>query len=210
MKFKTILWDFDGVILDSMQVRDFGFREIFKDFKPLDVDKLIDYHRYNGGLSRYVKIRYFFEEIIGRATTEQEILEYASRFSDIMLNALVDQKNLIKDSVSFIKGNYNNYKFHIVSGSDQEELRFLCKALNLDKYFLSIEGSPTAKSKLVKDIIIKHNYAMESTCLIGDSINDFEAADNNEISFFGYNNETLKELSPNYISTFRKDAIKLN
>ena len=30
---KTILWDFDGVILDSMEVRDFGFREIFKNSK---------------------------------------------------------------------------------------------------------------------------------------------------------------------------------
>ena len=29
---KTVLWDFDGVILDSMKVRDWGFEEIFKDF----------------------------------------------------------------------------------------------------------------------------------------------------------------------------------
>ena len=29
---KNILFDFDGVILDSMPVRDFGFREIFKEF----------------------------------------------------------------------------------------------------------------------------------------------------------------------------------
>ena len=210
MKFKTILWDFDGVILDSMEVRDFGFREIFKDFKPLEVDKLIDYHRYNGGLSRYVKIRYFFEHIIGRETTEEEILDYANRFSVIMRESLIDQKNLIKDSVSFIEKNYSNYKFHIVSGSDQEELRFLCKELNLSTYFLSIEGSPTAKTKLVKDIISKHNYEKQSTCLIGDSINDFEAADNNGISFYGYNNQSLKEVSPNYISTFSQDAVKLN
>ena len=27
---KTVLWDFDGVILDSMKVRDWGFEQIFK------------------------------------------------------------------------------------------------------------------------------------------------------------------------------------
>ena len=32
---KTILWDFDGVILDSMAVRDWGFKEIFKDFSRI-------------------------------------------------------------------------------------------------------------------------------------------------------------------------------
>ncbi|MCT7599787.1 hypothetical protein [Aliarcobacter butzleri] len=29
---KTIFWDFDGVILHSMPIRDYGFREIFKEF----------------------------------------------------------------------------------------------------------------------------------------------------------------------------------
>ena len=27
---KTIFWDFDGVILDSMPIRDYGFRKIWK------------------------------------------------------------------------------------------------------------------------------------------------------------------------------------
>ena len=29
---KTIFWDFDGVILDSMPIRDYGFAKIFEDF----------------------------------------------------------------------------------------------------------------------------------------------------------------------------------
>ena len=35
---KTIFWDFDGVILDSMPIRDYGFREIFKEFDKELVD----------------------------------------------------------------------------------------------------------------------------------------------------------------------------
>lgn len=56
---KNILWDFDGVILDSLAVRDYGFREIFKDFDKAAVEKLIEYHSINSGLSRFHKIRYF-------------------------------------------------------------------------------------------------------------------------------------------------------
>ena len=64
MTVKTILWDFDGVILDSMKIRDWGFKEILKKFNKEDVKSLLKYHRENGGLSRYVKIRYFFEILL--------------------------------------------------------------------------------------------------------------------------------------------------
>ena len=51
---KNILWDFDGVILDSMQVRDYGFRKIFEEHSHEQVEKLIKYHRTNGGWSRKI------------------------------------------------------------------------------------------------------------------------------------------------------------
>ena len=64
--YKNIIWDFDGVIIDSSEIRIFAFREILKDY-PIDkVDKLIDFHKINDGLSRYVKIDYFFSDIINQ------------------------------------------------------------------------------------------------------------------------------------------------
>ena len=200
---KNILWDFDGVILDSMKIRDWGFKEIFKSFKKRDIDKLIDYHNLNGGLSRYVKIRYFYEEILKKEITEDKVLEYANDFSFLMKKELVNPNNLIKDSVVFIKDNYKKYDFHIVSGSDQHELRFLCEELKIDKYFISIHGSPTQKNILVQNLISSNNYKMEETCLIGDSINDFEAAELNNISFYSYNSKFLKEKEiGRYINNF--------
>jgi HAD superfamily hydrolase (TIGR01549 family) len=146
----------------------------------------------NGGLSRYVKIRYFYEEILEKEITENEVLKYANEFSVLMKKELINPENLIQDSLQFIKDNYKKYHFHIVSGSDQEELRYLCKELGIDRYFLSIHGSPTPKNKLVKDLLNLYKYKLEETCLIGDSINDYEAAKNNNILFFGYNNMMLK------------------
>ncbi|PHQ28287.1 HAD family hydrolase [Leeuwenhoekiella nanhaiensis] len=202
MILKTIFWDFDGVILDSMAVRDWGFREIFKEFTPNQVEDLIIYHRANGGLSRYVKIRYFYEEILNRQITEAEVLKYAERFSVLMKQELTNPKNLILDAVNFIKQNHTSYNFHIVSGSDQNELRFLCVELNLSSYFLSIHGSPTPKKELVSDVLISNSYDHDNCCLIGDSINDYEAAKLNDIAFFGYNNPSLQKLNERYISSF--------
>jgi phosphoglycolate phosphatase-like HAD superfamily hydrolase len=202
MKIKNILWDFDGVILDSMSVRDWGFREIFKNNKKEDVDQLIRYHRQNGGLSRYVKIRYFHEDILQIPINDSEVLAYANSFSDLMRTRLIDKSNLIQETVNFIRLNSENYNFHIVSGSDQEELRFICSRLNLSNYFLSIHGSPTPKNELVKNLISNHNYIFTDTILIGDSVNDYEAARKNDLSFYGYNNLELKSISDFYIEGF--------
>jgi phosphoglycolate phosphatase-like HAD superfamily hydrolase len=199
---KVILWDFDGVIMDSMAVRDKGFEAVLYDYPADQVALLMDYHRKNGGLSRYHKFRYFFEDIRKESVTESQIQVLAITFSKLMLENLLNPTLLINDSLDFIKENHTKFEMHIVSGSDQAELRYICEALGISKYFVSIHGSPTPKIKLVQDLLKSHKYEVVNTCLIGDSINDYEAANINKISFFGFNNENLKKLSSGYIECF--------
>ena len=190
--FKLILWDFDGVIIESNSVREQGFREVLKQYPIEQVEELIDFHNVNGGWSRYVKFRYFFEEIRKEPITDEKVSELAVQFSAIMKVLLVNPELLIAETVAFIEDMYNSGKeMHIVSGSDVNELRGLCSALEIDHYFMSINGSPTPKNILVKEVIEPYQYLKENIVLIGDSINDYEAAKVNGISFFGYNNEML-------------------
>ena len=199
---KNILWDFDGVILDSMPIRDHGFREIFKPYPSHLVDELIVYHRNNGGLSRFNKIHYFYENILKIKISESKIQEYADKFSNIMKEQLTNPQYLIEESIKFIKLNYKYYNFHIVSGSEHSELNFLCHKLSIVNYFRSIDGSPTYKNILIKNLMKEEGYKNKETILIGDSANDYEAAKNNEIKFYGYNNPSLKKISDIYILDF--------
>lgn len=206
-KIKNILWDFDGVILDSMPVREIGFRKVLQDYPLDDVESLISFHNNNGGLSRYVKFKYFYEQILEEKLSEEKLNDLTSRFSTVMRELLINKDLLINDSVRFIKENYLEYNFHIVSGSDQEELRFLCKQLDIAQYFLSINGSPTPKRELVNALIDKYKYEQKCTILIGDSINDYEAAECNDIAFFGYNSTMLFESGYKYISSFGQNKM---
>ena len=193
--FKIILWDFDGVIINSNSVREAGFRDVLSEYPKEQVEKLIDYHNINGGLSRYVKFRYFFEEIRKESITDDMVLGLAQKFSIIMKELLVNPNLLISPVTEFIKEQYNlGKKMHIVSGSDGNELRELCKSLRLDHFFISINGSPTRKTSLVRNIIEKGYLSQSEYCLIGDAINDYEASKDNSIKFFGYNNLKLKNL----------------
>ena len=206
--YKIIFWDFDGVIMDSMPIRGKGFEEVLKQYPKDQVDELMTFHELNGGLSRYVKFRYFFEKIRGESISDESVINLSNEFSKIMLGLLIDEKLLISESVSFIKSNFQKFDMHIVSGSDGNELNSICQALGLTNYFITINGSPTPKKQLVKDLITLYNYDKDEIVLIGDSINDFEAAKINGISFLGYNNDQLKNLSTNYLTSFANESSK--
>ena len=201
---KNIIFDFDGVILDSMPIRELGFREIFKDYPEEMVTELIQFHDRNGGLSRFIKIRYFFKKILEQPISDEEINKYANRFSKIMRRELIKESYQIRETVDFIKNNYKKYKIFIVSGSEQNELRYLCKKQGINKYFVDILGSPTEKQELVMRLIQDANCIKTETILIGDSINDYEAAIKNGIEFYGYNAPHLESVSSHYLTTYDK------
>lgn len=201
--FEIILWDFDGVIINSNAERERGFREVLKTYPKEQVEKLIEFHNINGGWSRYVKFRYFFESIRKEEVSDEEVNKLAQEFSEIMLRLLVDKELLIDETLRFISRQFALGKeMHIVSGSDQTELRKLCEKLEIVHYFYSVLGSPTPKKDLVASIIKESTKPKDDYCLIGDAINDYDAAIDNNIQFFGFNNKELLKRSDSYIFTY--------
>jgi len=186
-KYNFIFWDFDGVILNSMSVRDIGFKIVLKNYPKKYVDNLLEYHRQNGGLSRYHKFQYFFEHILKEPFSQDQIADLAAQFSLIMKKELINKDLLINETLAFIKETNGLIRHVIVSGSDQNELRFLCKELSINSYFDEIYGSPTPKITLVASVINTKKLVLETSCLVGDSKNDLEAAQLNKISFIGFN-----------------------
>jgi len=202
---KTILWDFDGVILDSMKIKGDGFVELFRGYDESYLLELKKYHYDNGGVSRFDKIRYFYNKIISENISEVYIIKLADKFAKIIESKLTNKNNLISETIKFIKNNYKKYNFHIVSGSEHQELNSLCDIFELTRYFKSIDGSPTKKDILVKNVLEKYNYKKVETILIGDAMTDYNASTKNGIEFYGYNNIELKKF--NYIDNFDRFII---
>lgn len=192
---QAIFWDFDGVLMDSNPVRNSGFEAVLAEFPREQVEQLLAYHQANGGLSRYVKFRHFFENIRKEQVSEEAVMEWAVKFSFIMKAKLLSPDLLIKETLGWVKENHAAIPMHIVSGSDGEELRFLCGQHHIAQYFKDIEGSPTPKRQLVKTLLEKYGYTPANCVLIGDSINDYEAASVNGLCFFPYNNPSLESLN---------------
>ncbi len=200
---KNILFDFDGVILDSMKIKGDGFVELFKEYDDLSLKLIEKYHYENGGVSRFEKIKYFYNTLLNKEISQEDVLICADKFSQIIEKQIFNKNNLIRETIYFIEKNYKKYRFHIVSGSEHHELNKLCINFDLKEYFLSIEGSPTKKDILVKKLLEKYNYKKEETILIGDAKSDYNASRLNGIVFYGYNNPELKRLN-NYIKNFKE------
>ena len=103
MKIEAIFWDFDGVILSSHAIREYGFKIALKKYPADQVNALMEYHRANNGWSRYVKFRYFFEEIRKEPFTKDSVNKLASIYSKAVKSLLIDKSLLIKESMHFIK-----------------------------------------------------------------------------------------------------------
>ena len=94
-----------------------------------------------------------------------------------------------------------HYKSFIASGSDEEELKYICASHEINNYFTSINGSPKHKNLIVQELKSEFTFSRRDTILVGDSMNDFEAAQLNDIEFFGYNNDYLKDIGLNYLQS---------
>ena len=55
---RAIIFDFDGVIVDSVDVKGLAFAEIYSKYGGGIAEKVLSHHRSNGGMSRKVKFKY--------------------------------------------------------------------------------------------------------------------------------------------------------
>jgi phosphoglycolate phosphatase-like HAD superfamily hydrolase len=181
---KMIIWDFDGVIVDSMKIREEAFRFSLNSYSEKIANDLATYHVKNGGLSRYVKFDYILDKYNVIKESKEQLLDiYAGYIRETLFD-----RQIINPQVLGVL-NYMQAQSviqFIASGSDHKELNNLCRFLNIDTYFRGIFGSPTKKEEIVENILNLSEYPIEKAILIGDSINDEDAALKNGIKYLKY------------------------
>ena len=61
----AIFFDFDGVILESVDIKGWAFGKLFESY-PEHVDEIVAFHFANGGMSRFDKFRYIYKNILNK------------------------------------------------------------------------------------------------------------------------------------------------
>jgi len=184
MKYRHIIFDFDGVLVESNEIRFNGFRKLFEGYPQGEIERLVSYAKANGGVSRYKKIEYFFNEIRQEPITGELVNQWAAKFSELVEQDIVEAKP-VEGSLKFLEDYFSHFDFAIVSGSDQTELRRICEKRKIDHFFKIILGSPTEKKDNIATLLSNLNWRHDKSVYVGDSNNDLEAAKSNNLDFVG-------------------------
>tara|TARA_Y100001968_G_scaffold331251_1_gene385325 strand:+ start:915 stop:1586 length:672 start_codon:yes stop_codon:yes gene_type:complete len=208
-KYNSLIFDCDGVILNSNQIKTSSFRKILKGYNPDAIDDFIDYHKKNGGISRYIKLDYFLNHIAPKYSENhkhnpKELSNLIKKYSIECIKSLC--KSQVTQNLKEMRETTGDIPWFVVSGGDQNELRKVFKQKKIYDYFTGgIFGSPEKKIDILNREIKKRNIDYPAL-MFGDSKLDHTVACYHEIDFvFVYKWSDFKE----YEDYCKKHSIKL-
>ena len=172
---KAIIFDFDGVILESLEVKADAFYELYKDYGASIANKVVEHHLDNGGISRYEKIKFYHKNYLNQNLNQKDINKIANQYSDIVMKKIISVP-FVHGANEFIINNYNNYLMFISSATPLHELQYICNNRSIGNYFKGIFGSPSSKEDHVSTIMDKWSLSNKEIVFIGDSISDYNAS----------------------------------
>ena len=184
-KYKNIVLDFDGVILDANRERKQNMKFVLDENLNQELSILTyDYFSKNSGISRNVKLGKFIKD-------EFVLNKVLKEYYELNLSTL-SKCQLIKGIKEFIVKYHNSKKILILTGADEEEVKILVSNKNLNNYIFYLGGGPKSKIQHLKEIQLE-----KDTIFFGDSKYDNFTASEYKFDFVfvnGYTNTKEKNL----------------
>ena len=178
---KAIIFDFDGVLVESAHIKTEAFRKIFSKW-PGNTEEGVAFHLKNMGVSRYIKFKYFYENIIRKPYSERVGHRLGKEFSDIVLSK-IKVAPFVKGAKEFLENYYSKYKFFVISGTPEKELREIISFKGIDGYFAGIYGSPSTKKEIVNKIMGRDSLNSNLVVFVGDAESDRKVAEDTGVHF---------------------------
>lgn len=187
----AFFFDFDGVIVESTEIKTEAFYEIFLPFGKKVASFSRDYHLNNQGINRHVK----FNQVKERFNLNIDNDKLSKIFSEYVFDKILSAP-LVEGVIPFLESLRTMDKLcFLLSATPHQELNDVVKQRSLAQYFNEIIGAPNSKAESGADLLSNFSLNSASSLFIGDSISDLEAAIKLNISFLG-------RIAPNKIEDF--------
>lgn len=178
-----LVLDFDGVVLDSVDIKTRAFRELYR-HRPEHLEAITRLHQDNGGLSRYEKFRRIHREILDEPLDETELARLGERFAALVLDEVL-RCPFIPGAEDFLRQESARRPVWVASGTPQEELRGIVRRRGLEGYFREVFGSPAAKADILQGILCAAGVGPDQAVFVGDATTDLRAAQAVGMPFVG-------------------------
>jgi beta-phosphoglucomutase-like phosphatase (HAD superfamily) len=184
-KYDAFIFDFDGVIVDSLAIKAEAFTVLFQDLGAEVMKKVKEHHLSHGGVSRYEKFKYYYREFRGKEITSQESAAMDKQYSELVVRRVIEANTIagVMDFLDLIKA---EKKFcSVISATPQQEIRHIVKERKMTDFFNEVLGSPASKKDNLRLIIKDNGLLPKKTIYFGDAQSDHEAAQFCGIDFVG-------------------------
>lgn len=180
---KAVIFDFDGVIVESMDIKTEAFKALFNDY-PEHLDEIIRFHQAHGGMLRFEKFEIIYREILHQPLSESRMKELGEHFSKYVYKEVL-KCPFVKGAYEFLEKYYLKKPLFIVSGTPHNEMQLIVKERNLVQYFKEVYGAPPDKGTLILKILKDYKFNPLDVLFVGDSIDDYEGAKRTGVKFIG-------------------------
>jgi len=180
---KVILLDFDGVILDSVPIKDQAFLNLFSDYSVEIQENARRFWASTRGMDRSKRIQQGFWECANIKPTGSDLASLIKRYKVDIERSLISAP-WIEGAIEFLS-TPQKYPMFIVSAAPQIEVRNIVVTRGIDRYIHSVFGGPSSKISNIKTIFAKLDQKPEQAIFVGDTLSDFEVAAALFIPFVG-------------------------
>lgn len=181
---RAIIFDFDGVILDSVDIKTKAFARLFEEHGPEVVEQVVAYHLAQCGISRFRKFAHIYDNILHRPMPDGESERLGEKFSALVFDEVV-KAAWIPGVVEFLRDHHTRYQCFVASGTPQDELARIVRLRDLERYFAGVFGTPATKEEITRRIFAERGLESGEVLFVGDALTDFNAAKACDVSFVG-------------------------
>lgn len=179
-----VCFDFDGVILDTLKLKENGFVHVYQGIDTADELIIRDYQRHNGGSPRNEKFK-FFDNLFLNSTPDQNRLDMLSlKLSKYIMEEIESCPFIAGFSSILAQLQNSGMPVTIASAMPETELHQIIDLRGIASSFIYAYGSPRAKSDQLKDIDINLRQTKKGL-YFGDTMSDYVAATKSGLEFMG-------------------------
>ena len=180
----AIFFDFDGVLAESVAIKEHVFRQLFEPYGDAVVEQVIALHRGLGAISRVIKIERIHRELLGRPLSEAELAEWAERYASTVERQVVECPE-VPGATVLLADQAARIPLFVVSGTPEPEIRRIVTARGWERFFTGVFGSPRLKAEIIDGACAEHGLEAGACLFVGDTFTDHDAAKTVGMPFVG-------------------------
>lgn len=183
-RFEAIVFDFDGVLVESTDVKTRAFAALYAEHGPEVERQVLDYHLAQAGISRYNKFQHYQERLLGIPYTAEDGERLSKQFSKLVVDAIV-RSPYVAGAHEFLEQHVGRVPMFVASGTPDGELHEIVDRRGMSRYFVSVNGTPETKAEILRRLIQVHGFSAPNVLMIGDAMADLEGAETAGTAFLG-------------------------